>query len=395
MSAPVGGVWAMKSGDFQPTNFASTGTGIQAALDYAGTDLSGGTTSDGGEVYIGPGEIAGITNLKMHGMTTLRGAGCPATVLTRDASATGPMLREYSIGEGNARGATHLIIKDMAFNGNGATGNGLDLGNGLSGLGTDTVALNSDATIQNVRVSNCVGDGFKLCSNTVMFSNLHAALCDVGIRTTFNGDNGDGSSFFYGIWSEGNTNGNLICEDTGNTFIGLHLEEQVAGNDVPSIYLGKVGHGGEHHTFINTHIYLVEDRTNLIFMRSGLSDINIRNLRVSVSTTQTWTSTFYHDAWGAVLGKVWNVSHFSDTRSTYGANYWWNSNTNAKTVLDVSGLAVVGLTSGKYPIASTAGLLVNGPTPLAGTKVYYVSDSSGGAVTRKLTFTDGILTAET
>lgn len=28
-------------------------------------------------------------------------------------------------------------------------------------------------------------------------------------------------------------------------------------------------------------------------------------------------------------------------------------------------------------------------TPLAGTKVYYVSDSSGGAVTRKLTFTDG------
>ena len=34
-------------------------------------------------------------------------------------------------------------------------------------------------------------------------------------------------------------------------------------------------------------------------------------------------------------------------------------------------------------------------SPLAGTKVYYVSDSSGGAVTRKLTFTDGILTAET
>lgn len=34
-------------------------------------------------------------------------------------------------------------------------------------------------------------------------------------------------------------------------------------------------------------------------------------------------------------------------------------------------------------------------TGLAGTKVYYVADSSGGAVTRKLTFVDGILTAET
>ena len=32
---------------------------------------------------------------------------------------------------------------------------------------------------------------------------------------------------------------------------------------------------------------------------------------------------------------------------------------------------------------------------LAGTKVYYVSDSSGGAVTRKLTFIDGLLQSET
>lgn len=33
--------------------------------------------------------------------------------------------------------------------------------------------------------------------------------------------------------------------------------------------------------------------------------------------------------------------------------------------------------------------------PLSGTKVYYVSDSSGGLVTRKLTFINGILTSET
>lgn len=32
---------------------------------------------------------------------------------------------------------------------------------------------------------------------------------------------------------------------------------------------------------------------------------------------------------------------------------------------------------------------------LSGTKVYYVADTSGGAVTRKLTFVDGILTSET
>ncbi len=44
-------------------------------------------------------------------------------------------------------------------------------------------------------------------------------------------------------------------------------------------------------------------------------------------------------------------------------------------------------TTGEIAICST--------TPLAGTKVYYVADTTGGAVTRKLTFTDGILTSET
>ena len=32
--------------------------------------------------------------------------------------------------------------------------------------------------------------------------------------------------------------------------------------------------------------------------------------------------------------------------------------------------------------------------PLAGTKIYYASDTSGGTVDRKLTFIDGVLTAE-
>jgi hypothetical protein len=53
------------------------------------------------------------------------------------------------------------------------------------------------------------------------------------------------------------------------------------------------------------------------------------------------------------------------------------------------------LTSGKIPVASTNGRLIDGQTPLSGTKVYYVSDTLGGLNTRKLTFTNGILTAET
>lgn len=46
-------------------------------------------------------------------------------------------------------------------------------------------------------------------------------------------------------------------------------------------------------------------------------------------------------------------------------------------------------------LIDSTGLTINGIAALAGTKVYYVADTSGGAVTRKLTFTDGILTSET
>ena len=53
------------------------------------------------------------------------------------------------------------------------------------------------------------------------------------------------------------------------------------------------------------------------------------------------------------------------------------------------------LTAGKSPIITAGGRLADGPTPLAGTKVYYVADASGGSPTRKLTFQDGILISET
>lgn len=53
----------------------------------------------------------------------------------------------------------------------------------------------------------------------------------------------------------------------------------------------------------------------------------------------------------------------------------------------------LGSSSFKWSNLST--VLINGVTPLAGTKIYYVADSSGGAVTRKLTFSAGILISET
>lgn len=67
-----------------------------------------------------------------------------------------------------------------------------------------------------------------------------------------------------------------------------------------------------------------------------------------------------------------------------------------------SALVALPVPSGGTGATSLSGVLKgNGASPitgisnLTGSKVYYVSDSSGGAVTRKLTFTDGVLTNET
>lgn len=68
----------------------------------------------------------------------------------------------------------------------------------------------------------------------------------------------------------------------------------------------------------------------------------------------------------------------------------------------IQGATITGGSTSSTLIAGITGILygngsspVTSITPLAGTKVYYVSDSSGGAVNRKLTFQDGILISET
>lgn len=68
----------------------------------------------------------------------------------------------------------------------------------------------------------------------------------------------------------------------------------------------------------------------------------------------------------------------------------------------ISGGSVVAVASGGTGATTLTGILKGNGTgaftaivPLAGTKTYYVSDTSGGLVNRKLTFTNGILTSET
>jgi hypothetical protein len=75
-----------------------------------------------------------------------------------------------------------------------------------------------------------------------------------------------------------------------------------------------------------------------------------------------------------------------DDASIYydGTNFIVNPKEVGSGILDVSGT----LQTDGYNA-------VDGTSALAGTKVYYVSDTSGGSPTRKLTFKDGLLVSET
>ncbi len=73
-----------------------------------------------------------------------------------------------------------------------------------------------------------------------------------------------------------------------------------------------------------------------------------------------------------------------------GEVFIYNNNAGISAILNIDSLASSDKTF-TFPNQSGTFALQG----LAGTKIYYVSDSSGGAVNRKLTFTNGILTAET
>lgn len=90
-----------------------------------------------------------------------------------------------------------------------------------------------------------------------------------------------------------------------------------------------------------------------------------------------------------------NISDFTNAQHTH------TNSVGGGQLTDAALSSVVTVPKGGTGVNSITGILKgNGAslftaiTPLSGTKVYYVSDTSGGAVDRKLTFIDGVLTAE-
>lgn len=346
-------IWAMKDNDYQATNFAGTAAGLQAALDYIGSTA-------GGEVYMGPGTITGVTNLTMYANTTLRGAGMNATLLKRAASATGITIREKTSGEGNgSSGATGIWIRDFKIDANGSAGDGVDLGN------QGGAQLNINAGIDSVFVAGFgSGTGFNINANATYGRHIWSNSNNYGI--TFSGG---GSNKWYGLWAEGNASCNLTVSDADNSFFGVHIEETVVGDPSnPSINLNS-----GNNTFYGVTISVQQPRTHLISLASGMARNTFYQIRVGISGLGSFTNVFYSVALATGTGNSNTVIPFIiDGGPHTFPGYFFNSSNNEW--LQISGAGGVQLQAKGSSVASAGTITL--PVGLTGGNFFDITGTT-------------------
>lgn len=269
--AGFGAVRAMRLSDYQATIFPGTQSGIQDALDYC--------SSPGGEVRLGPGTFP-ITGLTMYGKTTLTGSGQQNTILSHSGASTA--IREKTAGEGNgSQGAAGIIIRDISVRASGSTGDGINLGN------QGGPAFNSGAMLRNLLVRDFAsGTGIKLNAGAT-----HACQECWSVRNSVGYYLDGGSSFYSGIWAEGNTDTGLRVVSPGNSFVHVHLEDLAAG---PSSLM-EMGASGDYNSFIGITIQLgANGIAKLIRELSGANYNQYIGVLV-ISAGHTWTHTIYNE----------------------------------------------------------------------------------------------------
>jgi len=152
-------------------------------------------------------------------------------------------------------------------------------------------------------------------------------------------------------------------------------------------------------TIIDTTIISNDFRTS-----NNIPHIEITDAGVSLVTgaaggvydTDVYDTGVYGPGVAGTLAKTSKPFVDIETESTLADIRLYNRSTEPSGAADIGDVACVLGTLRLCTTAGTPGTYKTVATlGLSGTKTYYVADSSGGAVTRKLTFTDGILTAET
>lgn len=311
--------------------FPSTSAGIQLALDAAGS-------TQGGEVWIGPGQITGITNLTMYANTTLMGSGMNATELVRSAAATGIAIREKTSGEGNGTsGGTGIWLKDFKLSGNASVGDGINLGN------QGGAQLNINAGLENVFVSGFPsGYGMILNGNASYGRQMWANSNQYGFKFS-----GGGSNKWYSVRAEGNSSNNILVQDADNSFFGIHCEETAnAGSS------GTIEVSSNNNFFYGVTVTLAFNRTNIIVLKSGSARMTL--IQTGLSTAgHTFTNLIYDEAYSRGTGSTNTIVPLWIDNGTF-SSYFYNSSTNDLVTLTGGVFPFQALGSGNHPSAASS-----------------------------------------
>lgn len=209
MTQPVGAVWAMKNGDYQPVNYASTQNGIQSALNYVAAPS---VTAPGGVVFVGPSSITITSPLSIGGNTQLKGAGRYTTFIQAGATFAGSAMvtNADQVGgmqwcsienmtlDGNKASAT--VSYGIFFKGIGQPGYIKDISvNACSGIGIWVEGISTNAgnfLVENTGVANCPLGSFVVSGYTGGYSlrDINAEFVNAGVAAVL--INGPTVSFY-------------------------------------------------------------------------------------------------------------------------------------------------------------------------------------------------------
>lgn len=342
----LGGVWGYKQGDFQGTNYPGTQAGIQLALD---------TVGNGGHVWLGPGLYTGITNLTMHAKTTLIGAGTLSTQLYRSAAATGTMLREKTVGEGNTGGGTGITVEKLSFWGGAGGGNGIDFGN------QGGASFNANAQLVDILVRDfTAGTGIKLLANAIHCRNIWAANCSIGVYLNYNA--GGGANHLDGLWSEQCSDTHLKVEQPWNTFTHVQIEQSGGSPTGPLIDLAISN--ADRNVFAGVYLAITNPVTNLIVARTGVIGTQFYGVRVVAGAA--YTNTIYTEGTATGTGaKDW-IGFFNDMSSS-GTHYMNDQSLGEQTIFTGARPTFPQATIGTLAVTGTSSLTGNVTGGVAGT----------------------------
>lgn len=351
-------------------------TAIQAALDAAGTAH--------GTVYVPPNaSTCMFSNLKISPYTKLRGDHMWRSSLTRIVGSTGTALREKTVGEGNAVGATGIWIEDLFIDGNSTTGNGIDLGNQTVNFQLSTLAGMSNVTVWRFTA----GTGMKLNSNASVFVNIWTVQNSVGFHLS-----GGGANVIHSLFSESNTSYQIRISDSNNSIFGVQMEDSTAGTD-PFILV-------EGYQNLISGLYASIGANKLVIINNAVAANQNAYRDISLLTNGfTFTHLIYNATWSTgtgavdthiseyVIGEGSNVSSWYINQST-GRTSKVSADTTAFQILTVdddatfeSGTCVInsaGITCGGTlltPGADVTGVAVTDPACSAG---QFVANLTGG-----------------